>query len=312
MTLFALAVTAMWSLSGDPAPAVAPAATPLLGDLLTQFQTDHPAWAQLAAGIVLLITGMIVGRIAIRYNLYTVGTCLQIPLYGIVACGIFIGPRYLAGYLASMLLALATKNYCRAFRSGYSFDAIFRGSLYLGLLPLVYPPGAPLLLLLPLAVLIFHRTLREIAVAIAGASLPLLIACYLNWGIGGEFAAPAVTLAEIVLSGDFLQLFSSIPLPALVMLGALGMLLLGAFFLFLNDIYATGTKPRFILFYNIGILVLALGLLCCPATTPEAFALLAIPAGLLLPVLFVRIHRLIALCIYLLFLAAAFATAVLQ
>ena len=48
--------------------------------------------------------------------------------------------NYLAGFAASMLLALATKNYCRAFCNGYGFDAIFRASLYLGLMPLVYAP----------------------------------------------------------------------------------------------------------------------------------------------------------------------------
>ena len=115
---------------------------------------------------MLLFTGMCAGRITIRYNLYTVGTCLPIPLYAIVACGIATGGNYLAGFAASMLLALATKNYCRAFCNGYGFDAIFRASLYLGLMPLVYAPGLPMLLLLPL---ILQETGIWLAVPVAEA-----------------------------------------------------------------------------------------------------------------------------------------------
>ena len=55
----------------------------------------------------------------------------RFPSMPSLACGIATGGNYLAGFAASMLLALATKNYCRAFCNGYGFDAIFRASLYL-------------------------------------------------------------------------------------------------------------------------------------------------------------------------------------
>lgn len=188
MTLFALAVAAMCA--GIPVSDTSGAvrdALPLLGGQLARFQAAYPVWSKFAAGFMLLFTGMCAGRITIRYNLYTVGTCLPIPLYAIVACGIATGGNYLAGFAASMLLALATKNYCRAFCNGYGFDAIFRASLYLGLMPLVYAPALPLLLLLPLAVLLFRRTFREVVVATAGLLLPIFTACYVSWGSGAEF-----------------------------------------------------------------------------------------------------------------------------
>lgn len=313
MTLFALAVAAMCA--GIPVSDTSGAvrdALPLLGGQLARFQAAYPVWSKFAAGFMLLFAGMCTGRITIRYNLYTVGTCLPIPLYAIVACGIATGGNYLAGFAASMLLALATKNYCRAFCNGYGFDAIFRASLYLGLMPLVYAPGLPMLLLLPLAVLLFRRTLREVAVATAGLLLPVFTACYVSWGTGAEFTAPLIKLGQSAIEGMPLHLFLDIPLPALVMAGGIVLLDLTALFFFLADIYAAGTKPRFILFYNIGILILTLAVLCSPAATPEAFALLAVPSAILIPVFFVRIHRGIALPVYLIFLAAAFAGIFLQ
>jgi hypothetical protein len=169
-----------------------------------------------------------------------------------------------------------------------------------------------MLLLLPLAVLLFRRTLREVAVATAGLLLPVFTACYVSWGTGAEFTAPLIKLGQSAIEGMPLHLFLDIPLPALVMAGGIVLLDLTALFFFLADIYAAGTKPRFILFYNIGILILTLAVLCSPAATPEAFALLAVPSAILIPVFFVRIHRGIALPVYLIFLAAAFAGIFLQ
>lgn len=107
----------------------------------------------------------------IRYNLYSVGTCLAIPLYGAIVCGLAVGSDYLPAFTAAALLALSVKNFARSFCNGYGFDAIFRASLYLGLLPFVSTAALPLLLILPPAVLLFRRTLREAVVAVAGVLL---------------------------------------------------------------------------------------------------------------------------------------------
>ena len=312
VTLFALAVTAMWGGAGNGVSAGAPETMPLLGGALTRFQAAYPVWARLAAGFMILFTGMCTGRIAIRYNLYGVSTCLPIPLYAVVACGIFSGGNYLTAFAASMLLALAAKNYCRSYCNGYGFDAIFRASLYLGLLPLVYAPATPLVLILPLAILLFKRTFREAVVAAAGLILPPLTACYVSWGMGDEFTAPVMTLADALVSGVPLWIFKGLPLPSLVMLCVIAALALTALLFFLSDIYAAGTKPRFILIFNTGILAMTLALLCTPSVTPEAFTLTAVPAALLFPVFFVRIDRRIALPVYLILLAASVYIATLQ
>ena len=137
--------------------------------------SDSARWI---AGLLMLFTGMSIGRLTVRYNLYSVGTCLAIPLYGAIACGLAVGGDCLTTFAASALLALATKNFCRSYCNGFGFDAIFRASLYIGLLPLVATAAAPLLILLPLAVMLFRRTLREVAVAVAGLLLPALTLCY--------------------------------------------------------------------------------------------------------------------------------------
>ena len=168
------------------------------------------------------------------------------------------------------------------------------------------------LLILPLAILLFKRTFREAVVAAAGLILPLLTACYVSWGMGDEFTAPVMTLADALVSGVPLWIFKGLPLPSLVMLCVIAALALTALLFFLSDIYAAGTKPRFILIFNTGILAMTLALLCTPSVTPEAFTLTAVPAALLFPVFFVRIDRRIALPVYLILLAASVYIATLQ
>ena len=315
LTLAALAVVAMWS-AGGPAVSMAvqaghaagtvdigrnaagALAVSSPGELLAQFQAAHPVWARWIAGLLMLFTGMSVGRLTVRYNLYSVGTCLAIPLYGAIACGLAVGGDCLTTFAASALLALATKNFCRSYCNGFGFDAIFRASLYIGLLPL--------------AVMLFRRTLREVAVAVAGLLLPALTLCYVNWAAGGEFLAQVAEPGSAFIAGTPLSLFLSTPVQNLVLPGAVFLLDLTALLFFLSDIYALGTKPRLIFIFNISALLLTAAALCGPAATPATVALAAVPSAVLLPFMFVRIHRAIALPLYLLLLASAVISAVLQ
>ena len=320
LTLAALAVAAMWGAAGhgfDPAQlngtaAIQPEAATSPEALLLQFQTAHPVWARWIAGVLILFTGMCAGRMTIRYNLYSVGTCLAIPLYGAIVCGLAVGDDFLPAFTASALLALSVKNFARSFCNGYGFDAIFRASLYLGLLPFVSTAALPLLLILPLAVLLFRRTLREVAVAAAGLLLPAFTICYINWGAGGEFTTPLTALGNAFIAGKPLMLFTAIPFRNLILLGGILVLDLLAVLFFLSDIYAVGTKSRTILIYIISVLVLAAAVLCGPAATPGTVALAAVPSAVLLPFMFVRIHRNIALLLYLLLLASDVIGTILQ
>ena len=154
--------------------------------------------------------------------------------------------------------------------------------------------------------------MREAVVAVAGVLLPAFTICYINWGAGGEFLAPLMALGDPFITGKPFALLSAVPLRNLVLLGGIFVLDLLALLFFLSDIYAVGTKSRTILIYNISVLVLTAAVLCGPAATPGAAAFAALPSAVLLPFMFVRIHRGIALLLYLLLLASAVAEAVLQ
>lgn len=309
ITLFALCVAAMCSVEGDLLPveavgsaqsdATIPMSVPTPGSLIAHFQAAYPVWSRVVAGLLILFTGMSIGRMTSRYNLYSVSTCLPIPLYAIIACGTSTGGDYLTGFTIATLLALVIKNFARAFCNGYGFDGIFRAGIYLGMGVLIAPVMLPLLLLLPLGLLLFRRTLREAVVALMGLLLAPLLFCYINWGAGGEFVAPLLHTVASFITGTPLGLFTATPLPELILLGGIVVLDLFAFFFFLADLHTVGSKQRFILFFNISALLLAGALLFAPSANPCTITLLAVSSAILLPLLFVRVHRLPALMVYL-------------
>lgn len=324
LTLAALVAVTMWNVAlPDPAalsaagfPAAdtaaqaaqapdAALALPLPHDWLRQFQFEHPLWSKWIAALLLLLAGTVIGRTSVRYNLYSVSTCLAIPLFGCLVCDFVVGSLFLSASLGAVLLTLAFRNFCRSFCNGYGFDSIFRASLYLGLLGLLAPATLPLFLMLPLAVMLFRRTLREATVAVAGFLLPGLLFAYVNWGAGGDFLAPFAFTANALVDGTPFQLFTALSLQQLAIAGVIVILDLLSLIFFFGDMYAVGSKARLILLFNIGVLVLAAAALASPAADAATLALLAVPSALLLPFMMVRTHRSVALLFYLVLLGGA-------
>jgi len=282
-------------------------AIPLPEELLLRFQTAFPVWARLLSCLAILFAGISVGRITARHNLYAIGTCIAMPLYAFVACGFPTGTDLLPTCIAAALLVLSVKNFSRSFRNGYGFDPIFRGSLYLGMLLTLDPATLPFALLLPLTVMLFRRTLRETVVALFGLLLPPLLLCYVNWGAGGSFTAPIAASADIFRTGQPFELFLRTPLSSLIVPAAALLLDATAILLFARNPYFVGTKARFILISQIGILALAIATLCLPAASPSLLVLLAVPSSILMPLFFIRIDDSVTLPAYLILLAAALA-----
>lgn len=269
----------------------------LAGDGLLTLQARWPQSTRLLCGLALFLAGVALGRATVRYGLYSVHTYLAIPLFGLLACGIFVSTTYSVGYVAAILLVLSVRNFYAGFRNGYCFSAVFRGSLYLGALPLIYTPAVVLIPVLPLAVSLFKRSARESCVALFGFSLPFLAYSYIIWGMGGSFAAPAVMLWEAFRTPSGFSV-GELPLPKLMLLGTLLAAMVFTAVCYFRDRYASGTKPRAILLFNLILFMLCTGLFFVPSGTFSAAALAAVPMATLLPLWFVRLPRPAAMCLY--------------
>lgn len=280
--------------------------------LICAFQTAFPGWSKLIAVFAFLFTSVSVGRQAIRYNLYKVSTCISIPLVAILACLVGLEGLSLQGILSMTFLAYFMKNFARSFRSGYTFDAVFRTGLYMGALICLTPATLPLLLIMPFGLLLFRRTLREVVVALAGLLVLPLALSYVNWAMGGDLTAPIRTLGHLFWQGSPLAMLLSFSHLQWGALAIVGLLSLAAIQIFLSNLYAVGTKPRFILIFNTGVFLLSILLAAAPAATPDQLLLMAPPAAMLMPCFLIRVSRSLSTSIYLLLLVLAAVRIILQ
>lgn len=270
----------------------------LLGGRILELQACAPLLWKLLMGAVVFLSGVALGRITVRYGLYSVHTYLAIPLYGLFACGVFVTSAYSVEYLAAALLLLSVRYYYAGFRNGYSFSAVFRASLYLGTIPLIYTPAVILLSVLPLAVILFKRSARELCVALFGLMLPFLSYSYVIWGMGDSFSAPAVMFWSAFLTPSGFSVMQ-LPLPVQILLAALLLVTVSASVCYFRDLYAVGLKPRAILLFNLLLFMCCAALFFVPSGTASAVALVAVPMATLVPLLLVRIIAPVAMCLYL-------------
>ncbi len=304
LTLFTVAVAFVCMFEPAETSATTSVMASPLTAILNQFQATHPILTKIAVVWLLLSAGLSIGRIAVRYNLYTVNTCLPITLFAIICCGGFGRQFILSEVIAILFLVLSVKNLFRAFRHDYGFDKIFRMGLYLGISIMVAPPLIPLLLLLPVGVVVFRRTLREVVVAIVGLFLGPATLCYIHWGMGGEFIDPLLLTWDNFATGRLFVLFGELPIGQQIFLALIVLFDLASFGFFFSHIYAVGPKKRFILGFQLCVFLLVMLTLCGPSATTGSVALLAIPSAIILPFFWVRTRRIVSTFFYLVLLFA--------
>lgn len=278
-----------------------PTDTPL-GTPIGRFETACPGWSRTIVILCLVVCGFVLGRKTVRCNLYAVNSCLPLPLYPLAAGLLLPGGGTLAPVAALSLLAMAVYSLYNSFRYGsFTFGAIFRAAIYIGILPLIDPATLPLLMLLPLAALLFKRSLRELIVAAAGAVLPFAACSYLHWAFGGSLLTPALQIGESFAHGRTAD-FGRFPELTWIIWGVTALLLIAAIALYYRDRHTAGAKSRLILRFDIYLLLLVIGCYLLPGASRATLLPAAVPIAALLPLLFVRLNATLAWSLYLLLL----------
>lgn len=272
----------------------------LLGRLFGEFMVRHPFLGRLLLLVLTLATGLTVGRTGIRHALYPVKTCIGISLFGFLGCGVVVGSDMPMAIVAAYCWARTLSHYLAALRNGYSFDRLFRGSMFLGLVPLVQPVLTPLVLALPLVLLQFRRTTREGIVALAGLLFVPLLAGYLCWAYGLSFWEPVRPVVQ-ALRPDGEMLWTQLPPYIFPASGFTLLLVVYTFGCFVGDRHSLGNRKWMLyplLFYAF---LLCAALLAVPVRGDGVVSMTmatAVVTSLLLPYLFVRLQRTIALVAY--------------
>lgn len=289
-----------------------PFETPFAGGMplaaaFTGFSVEHPWWAALIAALLLAWTLFIITQLTVRYASATSRNYLPAQFFIITAMGVALSAEALASFFAAWLLALSARQFISSFRKDYRFSEVFRAGFYLGFIPLLYVPGAILLLLIPVVLSLYRRSLRELAVSVVGALLPVPGAGFLYWACGEE---PAFIYREIwrcVSERPALQYPSGVPIVASVAAGLILVLVLIAVAWFLSHRKGMRTKQRKVM-AHVSLMLLAMLLsLAIPGGSTSVIPLIAVPVAMAVPYSFSGGHAAVSSLLYLLLLAVVLA-----
>jgi hypothetical protein len=271
---------------------------------LTRWSVAHSGWSGVAGFVLMVWTILIVIQLSGRYVSVNFRNYLPIPIFIITACGIFVSSEALVSYLAAWLLALSTRQFMLTFRKDYRFVEAFRGGLYLGFIPLLYAPGAILLVLVPILSTLYRRSARELTVGIVGALLPLLGAWFIGWAMGGGVWYLFDEWWRLVAHRVAPLRLVRLPITAIVCGGALIALTAIAIGWFVAQRKGMRTRQRKAMTHIALVILLVVLSFLAPGASLSGWPMLAVPLAMAIPYAFTFRQSIVSSVLYIIIIIA--------
>jgi hypothetical protein len=173
-------------------------------------------WQQIFSAILLFVTAILVNRTTVKAKILKSFSTLPVSLFGFTAVGILLSPNILTASTLALLTAIALIFLVRSLHSMHDKEFIFTGSLFLGILPIIYPPSALYVAALLIIIFIAPLSFRQIIIAVTGYLLPLAATSYTNWYLGNKFTDVAINIWSNIITPA--AKISLIPLPFITIL----------------------------------------------------------------------------------------------
>lgn len=262
---------------------------PNIGAWVDSFQSAYPIWGWILSAVVMIMNGVAIGKLTTALGLYHIRTTVSIPLYAIISCGIFIASDSLVVALATYFTVQMFRYLCGGYVRGTDFNYAFYAGLCAGLAPLLYAPTTLLVILLPIAILMFGFSWREVVVMTIGLIFPLGATSYIDWLMGGEFSATAIGLLNALVYPCDYTPWASESVVALTMMGLAAFATICSIAAFVGEKRSVSVRPRTIITFCIILLIVAGSLFLLPSATAGLFAIVAIPISILIPIFLMRL-----------------------
>lgn len=158
---------------------------------------SSPSWGKsVAAIIILVITGILVGRTATKSGIFRNFCTLPIPIFGVAGCGMFVSPDMFATSATAMCAAGGMSLFIRTLSRPNDKNPVFFGAMLFGITVLLYPPCIVFAALLPFMALVSFQSWRKIVIAAVGYLLPFAAYSYIGWYAGDSILGGAYSIAE--------------------------------------------------------------------------------------------------------------------
>jgi hypothetical protein len=235
------------------------------------------------AALIFFVGGIVMGKTTPRSGLINSYCTLAIPIYGVIAYGIFVTPDTLIAATASLCFALAIHLLLINLHRADDKDSVFFAAILLGLMVPLYPPAIVLVGVLPIAILTLALSARQIALMVIGYLLPLLATSYIFWYMGNGFWDAAINIFE-ALKVDHTAPIDHIPFLAIAMAATVVVILAwgGIYAVAHPDKIFRLARVRRSLHLFAWVTLLTLTMLFFPACDITILAIIAVPLGTLL------------------------------
>ena len=234
-----------------------------------------------ATSILLLSTGMVVGRMSVKSGIFRSFCTLPIPMFGIVACGAHLDSTTTGIAAAAFCLAVALLLFSESLLATGAKSPIFFGAILLGGTVLLYPPCVVLVLLLPAAALISAQTPRQIIIALTGWLLPIIAVSYVSWYAGNGIFDTVLGIVDGIVVPQPHADFVGLPVIPTAIFSITGMLILAGIVLRQIDRGTMLVNLRKSLQMLAITLVILLAAFALPGCTPAIIPVIAVPAAVL-------------------------------
>ena len=272
---------------------------PPLAERFSVLSGSYPIAGVIVAFLLTVFTGMIIGQMGSRFGLYPAQTFLSMPLFGFVACGIFISGDVLSASLTSLLAALAIKYVSRGYLRERDLSSMLYAGLCIGCMLLLSASGVVYAVAAMSAIFILRFSTREMFVLLFAIVFPPAVCCYAVWAFGGEFLSSLIQIREALTAESGADAFGNDAVCALVLCGLCGFTFICSTVLFLANRFMVSIKSRGILIFNIVLSLLSAAIFVLPSSSPSCFAAAAVPMSTIMPVLFIREGERLSVILYL-------------
>lgn len=233
--------------------------------------------------IILFAAGIVEGKMLPRSGLSKGYCTLPIPIYGILACGLFVAPNIMITAIASFSFAMAIYLLLRSLHHAGEKDSVFFAAMLLGGMVLLYPPCVVLAGVIPIAIFTLALSPRQMLLMAVGYLLPIFGASYIMWYLGGEFLDLSKNIAQALMLSR-MDAIAQIPYAAiLIVVAVVAMLLWGAVYAIARpDKMFLLTRVRRSLYLFVWVTLLSATILLFPSCDLSAAAIIAVPLTILL------------------------------
>ncbi len=237
------------------------------------------------AMLLLLFGGIIEGKILPRSGLSKGYCTLPIPIFGVLACGVFVAPHILASATASLCFALALFLLLRSLHNAGEKDSVFFAAILLGAMVLLFPPSVVMVGIIPLSFFVLSLSLRQLLLMIVGYLLPLFGASYIMWYRGDEMLDLSRNIVEHLTTPQMAELTTT-PYVVIAMTAVVAVVLIWGliYALIRPDKMFSLARVRHALYLFILVFCLSLLMLLFPSCNLSVLAIMAVPTTILLSV----------------------------